>query len=328
MSDKYFKVRYSQLDIGSLKNELVERYGLKELVNCRLFKNGLNDVYIVKTRDETYYLRVSFANMHNLTDYEEETAIMISLNENGVNTAVPVKCKNGSFIWSVNAPEGTRYIVLFAEVKNNPTNDNLKRNFNFGQAIAKMHVIADEKNFKVSRAPIDFIELIEQPIKRLKNYLTHRQEDYDFLFNSAQELRKYIEKKLTVEKPYYGFCHGDIQLSNIFFTDDIPTFFYFDCMGYSWRSHDICVQIWNMSLDNDKYIETEEAKNLLEGYNSIRQLSENELDCINAFGALRSLWLMGLHMDLTERNTMCMQFNDEYFNWLINNFKTWHNRIL
>jgi len=325
---EFFKVRYSQADTASLELELIKKYKFKEPVNCRLFKNGLNDVYIITTGQGIYYLRISLAGMYSKIDYEEEVMIMIALNENGVNTAAPVKCAAGGYVWHINAPEGTRYAVLFTEVKNAPAADNLKRNFNFGQAIAKMHVIADEKNFKVSRAPIDFAQLTQQPLKRLQPYLeSRRPADYRFLGDAAQKLRGFIEERLTTEKPYYGFCHGDIQLGNVFFCDaDIPTFFDFDCMGYGWRAHDLCVHVWNMD-DNGAYLQTDEGKKLLEGYNSVLRLSQNELECINAFGALRALWVMGIHMDLTERNTCCMSFNDNYFDWLTGNFKTWYNKI-
>jgi Ser/Thr protein kinase RdoA (MazF antagonist) len=130
-----------------------------------------------------------------------------------------------------------------------------------------------------------------------------------------------------MEKPYYGFCHGDIQPSNINYIEERPIIFDFDCMGNGWRAHDISVFVWNNTLINEKYVESEAWKAFLDGYNSVRLLTENELLCINAFGALRALWVMGVHSNLRERNIGCMGFNENYYNFFINNFKLWYNKV-
>ncbi|MDF2686343.1 MAG: aminoglycoside phosphotransferase [Clostridia bacterium] len=327
MSDTHFPVRYSQLNHEALKNELINRYELREPVSCQLFRNGMNDVYIVKTEQEVYFLRISLTGVHEYQDYEEETSIISSLSENGICAAAPVPCKTGNYVWSINAPEGNRHAVLFAEAKNDPSEDKVKKAYNLGHMVAQMHMLADEKNFVISRAPIDLIQLTQKPLEMLQPHLNYRPNDYEFLSNAANELGQYINEKLTMEKPYYGFCHGDIHLSNVFFKGDMPIIFDFDCMGNGWRAHDICVFVWNNMLGDEKYIESEAWKAFLDGYNSVRILSDNELNAINAFGALRGLWVMGIHADLSERNSCISIFNDHYFNFFINNFKLWYNRV-
>ena len=327
MGDDIFQVRYSQLDPKKIEKELIERYEFTEPLSCRFFNSGLNDIYIVKTEMINYFLRISLTEVHNKCDYEEEIYIINTLSKNGIRVAAPVICRDGSFVWELNAPEGIRYAVLFEEAKKSKSDDDIKKAYNLGHTLAQLHTIADENDFKVSRAPIDLIQLAEKPLKLIQPYLAHRISDYEFLNHAVTKLSMYVKENLTFEKPYYGYCHGDIHCENAFFEGIEPTIFDFDCMGYGWRIYDICVFAWNETSRDEKYIEKEHWKAFLDGYNSVRKLSEIELTAINAFAALRDLWLMGLHADMIERNASCCWYNDGYFDYRIGVFKLWYNRF-
>lgn len=325
--DMLFPVRYSQLDPNAIRVELIQRYGFDKQLICNFYDNGLNDIYIVKLEKLVYYLRVSLAGIHKKYDYEEEITAINILNQNNIKVAAPVKCNDGQYIWEINAPEGIRYAVLFEEAKNFPSDNHEKKAFNLGQMLAKLHKVADANNFTVSREPIDITQLAKRPLKLINPYLTQRQADYDFIKDAAEKLCLYIEKNLSHEKPYYGFCHGDVHSGNVFFNGDNPTIFDFDCMGYGWRAYDICVFAWNETGSDENYIQKEPWTAFIEGYNSIRKLSKIELEAINAFAALRELWLMGLHADVIEKNAGCCWYNDNYFNFRINLFKLWYHRF-
>lgn len=99
-------------------------------------------------------------------------------------------------------------------------------------------------------------------------------------------------------------------------------------MGYGWRAYDICVYAWNETLDDEKYIEKEPWNSFLDGYSSIRKLSEIELSSIPVFAALRELWLLGLHTDVIKRNAGCSWYNDSYFDRGISIFKLWYERAI
>ena len=323
-----FPVRYSQLDPGALKAELIQRYGFDEHLSCRLFDFGLNDIYIVKLDAIIYYLRISLTGVHERHDYEEEISCIITLSRNNIPVAAPVKCKDGQYIWEINAPEGKRFAVLFEEAKQLPKDNHVQKSFLLGQSLARLHTVADVNDFKVSRDPIDINQLARKPLQLIDPYLKHRKEDYDFIQNATENLCNYIEKNLSREKPYYGYCHGDIHSGNVFFHGDNPVIFDFDCMGYGWRAYDICVFAWNETASDENYIEKEPWKTFLEGYNSIRILNETELKGINAFAALRDLWLMGLHADVIERNAGCCWYNDSYFDFRMKIFKLWYDRFI
>jgi Ser/Thr protein kinase RdoA (MazF antagonist) len=318
-------IRYSQFSADYIKNELIERYDIGSQINCAFFRMGMNDIYLINTENKTYYLRISMADVYRQVDYEEETFIIDFLHQNKISVAYPIRCKNNQFVWSIKAPEGDRYAVLFIEAKNQPSQDQLKSLYNLGCMIAQMHLIADDNNFKISRLPIDLSQLIDKPLQIMKDHLINRPDDYDFLCVSMKKLRQFINDNLTTSKPFYGFCHGDLHLSNVNIDGNLPIIFDFDSMGYGWRAHDIAVFLFNHSLGNDKYRESNEWKSFLDGYNSVRKLEEFELKAIPAFCALRNTWVIGVHTELSKRNMGCQMISD-YFNFFMNNYKLWYNR--
>lgn len=319
-------VRYSQFEPQSLQKELISRYSFKEPINCSLYDAGINDIYIVNVENCVYYLRISQTGMHEQIDYEQELEIINTLAKNDISVATPLPTKEGDYLWKINAPEGPRYAVLFHEAVNTPSENTEKQLFHLGKMLASLHLVADEHAFDVNRAPIDLEQLSIKPLEVIEPHLKQRQEDFNYLKSSAKELCNYVKSNLSLEKPYYGYCHGDIHSGNVFFHGDKPTIFDFDCMGYSWRAYDICVFAWNKSFKNESYIDSKEWQAFLNGYNSIRQLSEIEISSIPVFAALRELWLMGLHANMINRNAGCSWYNDDYFNFRIKIFKSWYNR--
>lgn len=324
MHPSFFPVRYSQLSPGALMTEISERYDIGIPVECRFFRMGMNDVYLVRTENETYFLRISPAGVYKLNDYEEEVAIINLLHCHDIGVANPIKCRDGSSIWSVNAPEGERFAILFPEAKNQPSQDRLKCMYNLGVTIARMHMITDENNVKVSRPPIDLVQLVDTPKKLIKRYFVNRMGDYEYLCDSMDKLSQFISDTLPMTKPYYAFCHGDLHLSNVNINGEQPVMFDFDTMGYGWRAHDLAVFLFNHTLQNEKFRESDSWKSLLDGYNSVRKLDDNELRALPAFCALRNTWVLGIRTKLSEIHDN-YQLPDRVLNIFFNTFKFWYN---
>lgn len=320
----FFPVRYSQSSPTALQEELCNRYSFDGLPECTLFQSGLNDTYQIKFDNDIFYLRVSPTNKYILKDIEEEAEIINLLVKNGVNAASPMCCNGGEFVWEINAPEGKRYCIMFKEAKSLPSGSKINQHFNLGQMVAKIHSITDKYEVSVNRKGFEPENLVEIPLALVKQYFNEN--DFDYLVCAAKKCIEYIVQMLPVTKPYYGFCHGDIQPNNYRFTDEIPELFDFDCMGTGWRSCDIAVLLWNMSMRNDKYIESNEWHAFLDGYNSVRVLTENEMKTLPAFCALRMIWFMGVHMDLKNRFTGSAGYNNNFFSFCLNNFKWWFDK--
>ncbi|MEO3946035.1 phosphotransferase [Gorillibacterium sp. CAU 1737] len=326
MNEAVFSVRYSQLHPDALKHELTKRYEWETPIKCRLFDSGINDIYVVDAGEKRFFLRISLTGRLKQKDIEEEVTVMNTLAEHGISVAAPIPCKDFAFVWEILAAEGVRYAVLFAEAKWAPSQDKVKQASRLGSTLARLHQIADEQNFTVSRPAIDLQQLIQNPLNKVRPHLKHRTEDYPFFQKTAEQLGQFIEQNLGYEKPYYGYCHGDVHGGNVHFQGEEPTLFDFDCMGYGWRAYDICVFAWNETFGEEGYVDKEPWKAFLEGYQSVRPLSKMELDLIPAFAALRDFWLAALHADAIEWNAGCTWYNDDYFNNRLRYFKLWHER--
>ena len=59
------KVNYSQFSPGALLEELKHHYNLPTDSSCIYFKSGLNDIYKITAKNNSYFLRVSLFNVYN-----------------------------------------------------------------------------------------------------------------------------------------------------------------------------------------------------------------------------------------------------------------------
>ncbi len=81
-------------------------------------------------------------------------------------------------------------------------------------------------------------------------------------------------------------------------------------------------------MKNEKYIESKDFQAFLDGYNSVRLLTENEMKALPALCALRMIWFMGLHMDLRNRYTGSYGYSQKFFESGLSNFKLWYNKAV
>lgn len=319
-------IRYSQFSATEIGNEIKVRYGMEELSSCRFFDNGLNDIYQIIVGEQKYYFRISLANIHERKDYEEEVQAILLFSKNGIGVAKPLPMTNGQYIWELEAPEGRRYGVLFEEAKQSSSFDSIKKVRLIGEHLALIHQCSDQNQLMIGRKEIDFEALREMPLYQVKQYLSHRTEDYRYLVEASEQLVAYIEKKVSKASPTYGFCHGDLHSGNVHFDGVSPAIFDFDCMGVGYRAYDICIYAWNESYGNPDYLESEEWAAFLDGYESVRKIEPNEKEVLISFMALRQIWLMGLHADVMDKNAGCSWYNDAYFDEQIGIFKRFYEK--
>lgn len=91
-------------------------------------------------------------------------------------------------------------------------------------------------------------------------------------------------RALETSKDEFGIIHGDLHLGNIRFEGDQVTFFDFDHCAYGWRAYDVGTL---------SFLPEAKFEKVIEGYESVRPLSEGERSSLPAFAKLRMLWDMG-----------------------------------
>jgi len=170
--------------------------------------------------------------------------------------------------------------------------------------------------------------LVEEPLKHIGSYLQDRGRDLEYLSALGGELIAELHSLVSKERPEYGLCHGDLHAGNARFDKNGRlTLFDFDSFGYGWRAIDIGV--YHVSYDwLDLSEETRREKDrfweaFVEGYNTERSLSRNELVVTQLCLPLRHLELMGLTMRYWSPQIGVSWINDDYFDRHLSWFRQW-----
>lgn len=336
MYKEMFPVQFSVLSSRALCEMILSRYCLKGPITCRFFTQGLNDIYVVKSPEDTYYLRISIYNWRTEEELLAEMELLNYLHHNGIAIAVPLQDCDGKYIQEINAPEGTRYAILFTEAKGGKNdNPDQQQNYSLGQMAATIHTCTDKITLKHKRFHIDSKHLVDEPLEIVKPHMLHRVNDFKYLQDAGRQLMALVNEVLQKNNPEYGICHGDIHHGNIHFgRDGEITLFDFDCFGYGWRAYDIAVYLWHQQLNrpacdasNPKQKQWED---FLDGYNAVRPLSDKELKAAKAFVAVRDIWLLGIQLGSLEKNRGCDWLDDGYFDFHLDFIRSWiqNNRVI
>ena len=182
----------------------------------------------------------------------------------------------------------------------------------------RLHNCADRLAREYDRWHLDEKYLVEEPLNQIGAYLQNRKKDFDYLSALGSELITELHRLVSKESPEYGLCHGDLHTGNARFDKNGRlTLFDFDSFGYGWRAIDIGV--YHVSYDwlnlseetrreKDKFWEV-----FLEGYNTERSLSKNELRVAQLCLPIRHLELMRLTMQYWSPQIGVSWINNDYF---------------
>ncbi|TVX96291.1 phosphotransferase enzyme family protein [Cohnella terricola] len=171
--------------------------------------------------------------------------------------------------------------------------------YRYGKSVATIHLKSVDFETKHDRPLLDLKQLIEEPLKVIKKSLILQINDYNFI----ESIGKKIITKITElqSEMDWGICHGDLHGGNAHIRADIITHFDFDICGYGWRAYDLAVFKFARELEADK--KSGEGNNsnqiwiaFLEGYKSIRNLGQRDIESIPYFCVIRQLWLMKLSL--------------------------------
>ncbi len=109
---EYFPILNSTLCTTALLREILPNYDLGSVEDCNLLNIGLNDTYLLTGNGgERHILRVYRSGWRTLENIRYEIDVLCHLYRKGVQVSIPLPRKNGNYVNSVEAPEGTRYIV-------------------------------------------------------------------------------------------------------------------------------------------------------------------------------------------------------------------------
>jgi len=258
---------YTKLEHQEVR-QFLEQYNINNFKDYKGITEGIeNTNYLIKTSEQDYILTI-YEKRVDENDLPFFIKLLSYLSENKFPCPKPIANKNNEKINRIKNKNAALVTFLNGQSKNKITSEEC---FEIGKITAQLHEIT--KKFDINRKNNLSIEnwesifektikqkidLDESIIKKTKNYLN------------------FLKDKWPKNLPQ-GIIHADLFPDNIFFTNNKVSGiidFYFACNDFF--AYEIAICINSLCFDNNSTFNMTKAKNLIDGYTSIRTLSEDE----------------------------------------------------
>ena len=261
---------YTKLNNYDLEN-ILNSYSIGKLQNYRGIEEGIeNTNYYIETKDKKYILTI-YEKRVKEEDLPFFSNLMSQLHRSDFLSPVPIFNNKKKAITNYKSKKMMITSFLDGKAKEILNPENCK---SIGQEAAKLHKIT--KTFKIKRKNDLSVKSWRKIFDTVKDKCNQIHKD----------LPKLIEQNLSdVEKNWpndlpKGIIHADLFSDNIFFKNEVLSGiidFYFSCNDFFAFEIAICFNAlcFDGKKDNLSFNVTK-AKNFINGYNSIRPITDEE----------------------------------------------------
>jgi len=283
---------YSQLSASSVSQRINEQYEFYEGIDCKYYVLGLHDNYLIKSDDKKYILRIYRNDWRSDQEIQFELELLAYIGERSVQVATPLSTKVDTLSFIIDSPEGKRTSVLFHYADGYAPGNSItaEQSELLGKAVANVHQITDTFETDLSKQVLDMSYLLDDSIDAIKPYVDVESQHY---LKELSDRLKVPLASLPKKTGMYGICIGDVNATNFHINNrnDI-TLFDFDQCGYGDRAFEIGKFISSLNGINDK---DKISHAFIDGYQSVRQLSAEELIAIPYYELVSVIWVMAIH---------------------------------
>lgn len=313
-----FPVEHSVPSAAAVGARVAELYPIEAPTTCELLHRGVNDTYLLGTREGRWIARVYRADWRSEDDVQYEVDLLFHLDGDGVDVAVPARGNAGETVHALPLPEGERSLVVFEYAEGRPLSwtspaDGLAA----GRLAAQIHAAAGDFDTMRPRAPLDLEHLIHGSLATALPYVTDAGQR-NVLERFAAMLDEAALEAVSAGLDW-GVCHGDFGASNIHISGDgSARVFDFDLCGPGWRVWDL-VAAWSMSrYERDDAVWT----SFVRGYRGEREIAAADLAAAPLFHAMSRLWSLGMRArNASYRGTWAL--DDAYLGRLMRFVRDW-----
>ena len=319
----YTKINYK--DILSLS----KNYNIDKITEFKGIKKGIeNTNYLLKTNKKKYILTIFEKRVHK-KDLPFFMNLMDKLDQKKIICPKPLKNKKGKYLSTIKGKSAC--IVTFLKGKDKAHLD-YKNCFDVGKNIAKFHEATSR--IALYRENSMSVKKLDDLLSSIKFKSKKKTLDLKSTLNiNLRNIKKEWPKNLP-----RGIIHGDLFIDNIFFDKNkFSGFidFYFSCNDYLMYEIAICVNALCFDKIHNKFVmNNKKIKNLIDGYESVKNLSKKEKSSLYVLGrgaALRYL-LTRIYDYFNTPKTALIKIKDpkEYLQKLIihnnlNKYKDYYN---
>lgn len=110
-------VVHSMFETAALARIIGQRYAIGRIAAVELYRSYVSDVYRVETgQGATYFLKIARRSWRTLEHVAWEVALQQHLRRHRVAVSRPIPQRDGETVCVLDAPEGARAAVLYAEM--------------------------------------------------------------------------------------------------------------------------------------------------------------------------------------------------------------------
>lgn len=269
-----FPITRSVPDAEALGHIIADHYALERTLWCGLASRNMTDVYQVRAGSDLYAARVWRHEFQTEEEILYQMEFLAHLEESGVSAVSPVRLKDGSLYFTIDAPEGRRCIGLFKWADGDlmgldPKHENFHR---AGELIGLMHKAGETFVAPCDRA-FDLAGRIRAGFPALQSMIANQPKAAAFYQEAVSAVCAQLDALKEQDIPM-GTCHGDIHALNVNVgTDGTVTLFDFDVCSRDWLAHDVVCFEWanGRSTRGQAY-----ADSFIAGYETVRTLTTGE----------------------------------------------------
>jgi Ser/Thr protein kinase RdoA (MazF antagonist) len=287
---KTIEAKHSLIANSSI-NDLMSLYDVGPIFRCDFLTRGLNDTYVVISKNNKYIYRVYRSGWREKEDILFELDAINHLSEAGLQVSTPVKKIDGKWVTDILAPEGIRYGVLFTYSNGDRPEINKENCSLLGKSLGNLHKATETFNSNHKRSfDLNLKHLIDDPMSiitpTLHRFMNDRKDPF------LNEIIRTIEVDINEKNLDYAFGHGDFHNFNMHLREQEIEVFDFDCCGNGYRSYDIAVFWWNLK-QNYPNLEDQCWDAFLNGYLNQKNISDENFKILPKFVTLRRIWFLG-----------------------------------
>jgi homoserine kinase type II len=275
---------YTKVSIDELAAWLV-RYALSPLMDIAPIVSGIeNTNYFVTTENErlvlTLYERLP------VEDLPFYLNLMAHLAQHGVPAPAPVADRSGAYFSVLNSKPASLVTRLEGSPEPNPGPAHCAQ---IGRTLAQLHVATG--TFRGQHANPRGAAWRTQATRAVRRFLQPEQLE---LLNSEME----VQRKMARRRLPHGAIHGDLFRDNALFVEgELAGIIDFGFAATDALVYDLAITVNDWCIDAETELDGERTRALIDGYQSVRPLAEDESDAwplLLRLAALR-FWLSRLY---------------------------------
>lgn len=263
---------YTQVSDQALQ-QLMQAYGLNGPVTSKGMAGGTeNTTYKVSCENQHFILTLFEQGDHSDLDFFVQ--LLPWLAEKGLEIAPPLPDLKGQCLHQISDKPALLFPFLAGE---HPEASNVNKGRAIGQWLARLHL-----------AGLDFPHRKEnlRSVDWMKDSAPHLMPLLDDMDQQLMQLEISHFADLLEECPDLpeGIIHGDLFRDNSFFEDDTLTGvidFYNGCTGHLLYDLAVVINDWSCQQGSEPDMSIQQA--VIQGYNSVRELSEQEQHALPGF---------------------------------------------